>query len=714
MSADALTGWIRAAQRRAALDIALVWSPLALIAGAGGWRLGGTVWATVLLLLGAAVVAMAAARAAGRFDQHWLVRRLDARETGLEDSAGLIFVDAGLNPIQRLQRERIERRIAAIDPEMLADGWSRRRIAIAWAVGTVIVAAILLWPQPRPAPPPLAPAAEGTDAAPGEPRLTGQRVRIVPPAYTGLPPRYSDRLDIRAPTGSRIEWTLAFAPQPSGAALQLVGGQRLPLVVGDEGWVGSLRLDRPALYRVTATGMRGTPQPHRLEPIADTPPQVRAIEPAQGLVLVRPGQRSWRVVFEASDDYAVAPTARLTVTVTQGDGENVRFSERSLIVRGAGTAKRKRFTADLNLAAYGLQEGGDLVAQITIADTRSPQPHIVRGPGVILRWPPKAAELADGLDMMSKRVMPAYFRSQRQIIIDTEALVRERRTLSAEAFLEKSDAIGVDQRLLRLRYGQFVGMEAEETPKPPLPIAETAPPPSDAEPVRKAPFALPSGHSMDDGHNHAPPPEAPVFGSLGDVTAEFGHTHDDSEAATLLDPDTRAMLKLALDQMWQAELNLRSGKPEAALPFENKALDYIKKIQQAERIYLPRVGAQLPPVDMARRMTGKREGIASRSASLTRFAIDDAIPAEAWRTLAGPGRPDLDALDRWIRGNSARIRDPLAVLAAVDAARNAPDSAVARTRLRAQLWTVLTRPPAQIRRRSDGGSLGQRYTKGLR
>ncbi|MFL9841717.1 DUF4175 domain-containing protein [Sphingomonas sp. ST-64] len=703
MSADLLSDWTRAARLRAALNVMLVGAPSILIAGAAGWRFGGIGWAIALALLSAAVVALAAARAAGVLDRAGLVRRLDAREPGLEDSAELLVAETALTPLQQLQRDRIERRIVAIDPETLIDRWSRRRIAVAWTIGAVGVASLLLWPDSQPAPPPLAPAAEGSVAAPGVPRLTGQRVRIVPPAYTGLPPRYSDRLDIRAPAGSRIEWTLAFAPQPVRAELALVGGQRLPLAPGDAGWTGSLRLDRPLLYRVVAQGMRGTPPPHRLDPIADAPPQVRAIEPAQGLVLVRPGQRSWRVVFEATDDYAVAPTARFAITLAQGDGENVSFSERSLIVRGSGSAKRKRFTADLNLAAYGLQQGGDLVVQITVADTRSPSPHIVRGPGVILRWPPKPAELADGLDMMSKRVMPAYFRSQRQIIIDTEALIKERRKLSAEAFLEKSDTIGVDQRLLRLRYGQFVGMEAEETPKPPLPIAERdGDKPSEPE------------HHDGDGHDHGAAPESPVFGSLGDVTAEFGHTHDESEAATLLDPDTRAMLKLALDEMWQAELNLRSGKPEAALPFENRALNYIKKIQQATRIYLPRVGAQLPPVDMSRRMTGKREGIASRSAALTRFAIDDAVPAEAWRTLAGPGPIDFAALERWLRTNSARVRDPLAVLAAIDAARTAPDSSQARARLRDQLWRVLTRPPAQVRRRGDGGALGQRYTRGLR
>ena len=314
--------------------------------------------------------------------------------------------------------------------------------------------------------------------------------------------------------------------------------------------------------------------------------------------------------------------------------------------------------------------------------------------------------------MMSKRVMPAYFRSQRQIIIDTEALIRERRRLAADAFVVKSDTIGVDQRLLRLRYGQFVGMENEGGPKaPPLPIADDSPPAPDATPAPAA------EHGDDDGHDHGAESGTSgtsVFGKLGDVTAEFGHTHDESEAATLLDPDTRTMLKLALDQMWQAELNLRSGKPEQALPFENKALDYIKRIQQATRIYLPRVGAQLPPVDMARRMTGKREGLDSRAAPLVRFAIDDAVPADAWRALAGAGAIDLAALDRWVRGNIARLGDPLALLAAADEVRNAPASTRARARLRGQLWTVLTRPPAQVRRRDDGGAVGRRYVQGLR
>ena len=80
---------------------------------------------------------------------------------------------------------------------------------------------------------------------------------------------------------------------------------------------------------------------------------------------------------------------------------------------------------------------------------------------------------------------------------------------------------------------------------------------------------------------------------------------------------------------------LRQCRPEAALPFENTALNFIKQVQQATRIYLPRIGSQQPPIDMTRRLTGKREGIVGGGAQLTPFAIEDAVPATACQFWVG-------------------------------------------------------------------------------
>lgn len=705
--------WLAPARRRAVAGTVLVWGPLVLVLSVLGWAMAGALAAAAALVAGGLALGWQAVRTARRLDRGWLVRRLDARDAAFEDSAALVFAEAGLGPLQQLQAERIAARIDALDPASLAEDWSGRRIALAWGAGLAAMAGIIVWQARGEAPPPLAPAASVNAAVPGEPRLTGQRIRIVPPAYTGLAPRYAPGLDIRAPAGSRIEWTLAFAPPPASAALQLIGGQRLPLAQGGEGGTGALRLDASALYRITAEGMRAAQPAHRLEAVADEPPQVRVVEPASGLVTLKPGQRSWRVVFAASDDYAVDPLARLTLTTAIGEGENVTFSESSRTVTGIGDPQHRRFVIDLPLAGFGLRPGSDLVAQLTVADTRAPAAQVVRGPGVILRYPVPDPPQTEGLDLMAKQVMPAYFRSQRQVIIDTEALIRQRRSLSADQFLVRSDTIGVDQRLLRLRYGQFVGMEAEETPRPPMPTADKDTP-AQGEHYEGDGHDHGFDHHPGDGHDHGPEPESPVFGELGNITAEYGHVHDHSEAATLLDPGTRALLKAALDAMWQAELNLRSGRPEAALPFENRALEYIKQVQQATRIYLPKTGSRQPPIDQARRMTGKREGIVGGGARLTPFAIEDAVPATAWRALSQPGAIDLDGLEGWVRANSGRIGDPLAVLAAIDALRGAPAARGLRERLRGQLWTVLTRPPAAVRRRPDGGALGRRYLEALR
>src|SRR5690606_18614030 len=127
-------------------------------------------------------------------------------------------------------------------------------------------------------------------------------------------------------------------------------------------------------------------------------------------------------------------------------------------------------------------------------------------------------------------------------IIDAEALLKQRRTLDADSFVKRADAIGVDQRILRLRYGQFLGEEAEGGARPP----PTGDLPTGAAPTADAHAGE---HTDDDGHDHgtAGSEGTPVFGSASDVLAEYGHTHDHAEAATLLDPQTRAILKAALD-----------------------------------------------------------------------------------------------------------------------------------------------------------------------
>jgi hypothetical protein len=399
-------------------------------------------------------------------------------------------------------------------------------------------------------------------------------------------------------------------------------------------------------------------------------------------------------VFAVTDDYGVAATARLRITLAIGEGENVTFSEREIALAGSGPARDRRFSPTLDFTTMGFGPGSDMVVQLVVSDTRSPGPQVVRGPSLILRWPsPKKAE-SSGLEGMVNTTLPAYFRSQRQIIIDAEGLIAQRRRLDADAYLTRSTVIGGDQEILRGRYSQFLGGEQEGAPE--LPTSDGA------------------AHSDGDGHDHgAPATRTPTFGGPEDVLAEFGHPHDDSQASSL-DPQTRAILKQAVDEMWLSERELKQGRPDLALPHANLALNFIKEVQRATRIFLNRVGPELPPIDASRRMTGKREGIAGHALAVAPVAGADGPAAAAWRAL-GPG-PEavrgpiaLDELERWIGANAGRLPDPLSLSGALDAVRRDPDCAECRQHLRALLWTAMERPPANLDRRRPADAAGARY-----
>lgn len=688
-----IANWAKPARVRSMRDDILLSAPIILVAAALGWRFGSLLIGLALALSGIVATALIARRRAHRYDRRWLIAAIDAARTDAEDSTELLFADpATLSPFQTLQRTRVEARLAAEPtPDLYAPRPRRTTIAL-WLTAVILVAAITLWSDRTAPGVPLSPAHEGA-TKPGIPALTAQRLTIVPPAYIGLPPRALGTLDARVPAGSRLEWTLAFALDPTAASLAVLNGTPTPLAHAGETWTATRIADSSLLYRVVARGGQPAPPLHRIDVIVDQPPRIRLVSPAATLIQMSPGQRTWSLSFEATDDYGVQSVASLRLVVAQGEGENVRFSERTVALRGTGDPRRRIFATTIAIAGTGFTEPGDLVAQLTVADARAPSPQRVAGPSVILRRPPTSGA-ESGLEAMTRRTMPAYFSSQRQVIIDAEALLAERPRPAPDRFLARSDSIADDQRLLRMRYGQFMGEEVGGG-------ATNAMPTSDAEETT-APAA--------DEHAGEPPQAAPQFGQESVIVETYGHTHDESEAATLLDPGTRATLRQALDNMRQSETALRLGDPRRALPFAYKALRFIKQVQQATRIFLARTGSQLPPVDLTRRLTGDRSDMAPRMLASTTADPVDATPSAIWAAL--DTRNDagaLEALTRWLRANEARVPDPLALSAAIDALRRDPACATCREKLRGTLWSALPRPAPGLTRRPAGDAVGRRY-----
>ncbi|MBO9662024.1 MAG: DUF4175 family protein [Dokdonella sp.] len=678
-----------AARRRLAI-VASAAVPLVLAAAALALRVGGVPATVATALLAAAIAAGIAWRAWRDVDPAWLARRLDASSPAMDDSAALLFRDtAALSDLQRLQQTRVRARLADLDAD-LRPAWPWPRLGAAFGIALIVLLVAALWrPQLGGVAGADRKAAQGAANATALARV---RIDVTAPAYTKLPPRTENALDAKAPEGSRLQWNLRFDPEPSAAALVFHDGSRTPLRRDGDGWRGEHALTASTLYRIA---LEGAPPPaddrlHRLDAIADRAPEVRVLEPEKTLTLLDAQQKTWNLAFEASDDYGIAG-AELQITLAQGGGENVKFTERTVALQGDPLAaddgaEHRRFRHTLDLAALGIAQGDDVIVRLLVTDNREPKPNATRSASFILRWPPEASSDAAGLDGIVQKTMPAYFRSQRQIIIDSEALLAEKPGLEAEKFLARSDAIGVDQRVLRLRYGQFLGEESETRAQHGEAREQAA---AQSEHGESHDGAEEPAHGGADEHAHDAAGAPGKFGEAGDIVAEFGHVHDIAEAATLLDPETKATLKSALAEMWQAELHLRQGRPDEALPYEHRALEFIKQVQQSTRIYLARVGLELPAPDEARRLSGERKGVDDRAGSLVAATNDDVAAAALWRSLASGGAPDYAAAETWLRARQASLPDALGVLAAIDRARRDPACAECRTALRDLLWPLL-------------------------
>ena len=206
-----------------------------------------------------------------------------------------------------------------------------------------------------------------------------------------------------------------------------------------------------------------------------------------------------------------------------------------------------------------------------------------------------AGDMGLGVD-----VLPEYFRSQRQIIIDTEKLLSEKKSFSKESFNNRSNNLAHDQKLLRLRYGEFLGEEFESNIGP-----QSAAEPGDNEGDIVEKF----GHAHDgnnehnlveDGHAHTS--EQPAKDS--NPLSELVHSHDNEEEATFFTQSIKAKLKAAITIMWDAELHLRLYEPQKSLPYQYKALQLLKEISQQSRIYVHRTGFDPPPLKEDKRLTG--------------------------------------------------------------------------------------------------------------
>lgn len=685
----------RAVRRRAAAISLLIALPLIAVGAVIAYRyLGPTFCASYAAAAGMLSVVLML-RESRAYDVRWLLRRLNALSPTFEDSAELVLdagpavralasevpgADGGA-PIQQgsslvaLQRARLRSRLVTLDLPELRPGYPRRALTFVWGGAALLLGIALTAPM-------LSRVLHGLEniAAPTtQGGVVGAvSLRVTPPSYTQLKTQELKSLDGKVPEGSTVAFALQLGGEPASAALSFHDGSRLELHRDGDVWRGERVFANSSLYRLQINGQAAAEHLYRLDAIPDRAPEVIVRTPDHTLNLLASGQKTWDLEFEASDDYGLVK-AELAITLAQGSGENIKTSQQTLVLEGDGDARHRLYRKSLDLASLGFAQGDDLVVRLRVTDNRPAQANVTQSASFILRWPEQAEAASSGMEGLVQKTLPAYFASERQIIIDSEALQADRGRIEAKRFESRSDELGVEQKTLRLRYGEFLGEESE--------------------------------HSAQ--HDDDTQSTSKAFGDAGNITSEYGHVHDRPEAATLLDPDTRRILKAALDAMWQAELHLRQAHPGQALPYEYKALEYIKQVQQAERIYLARAGVQLPQTDASRRLTGDRSGLSDRALDAAQAPPDDAPSAAIWQSLHDGSTPDWARLSAWARAHQSTLPDALGLLAAADRVQRDPVCASCRADLLGLLWPLLPAPGTALEPRRQPDAAGAAYLQAL-
>jgi hypothetical protein len=182
-----------------------------------------------------------------------------------------------------------------------------------------------------------------------------------------------------------------------------------------------------------------------------------------------------------TDDYGLS-RAQIVATVSKGSGEAIKFREEKLSFDSPSkiSGKNLQVTKVLDLLRLGLQPGDELYLYVEAEDNKTPVRNYTRTETYFIALQDTSSTVTSVEAGLSVDLMPEYFRSQRQIIIDSEKLLKERRRISKENFNEKSNNLAHDQKVLRLRYGEFLGEEFQSSVGPESSITD-----ADTEDVKK-------------------------------------------------------------------------------------------------------------------------------------------------------------------------------------------------------------------------------------
>lgn len=402
------------------------------------------------------------------------------------------------------------------------------------------------------------------------PGIKGITVTITPPAYIHAGMRTQQQFNLHIEEGAAVAWQLKTSGPVSN--LQMVFNDSSILTLKPAGtehntWQAAKKFTASGFYQVVLNGAAS--EFYKIEVVKDQPPVITMQSPKPNITIDFGEPQKVDIKTIVTDDYGVKD-ATIMATVASGSGEAVKFKEQQINFGNAFAEQLKQYNLQklVELAPLGMHPGDELYFFIKAHDNNNQEK---RSDIFIVSIADTAQLMESDVLLGNMKLKPEYFRSERQIIIETEQLLRDKDTLTKEEFNTRSNNLGIDQKLLRLRYGKFLGEEAESND-----------------------VGGDANEALSDPTN---------FGNAGVVLDAFTDKHDNAEDASFFNDEIKKQLKATLTEMWNAELRLRTFKPQEALPFEYKALRLLKDLQQKSRVYVAKTSYRTTPLKPEKRLT---------------------------------------------------------------------------------------------------------------
>ncbi|MBI1770076.1 MAG: hypothetical protein HYR67_17045 [Bacteroidetes bacterium] len=615
------------------IEIALISSALALLAFAILGFLSTDfllrIFLSALFAIGA-ITSMIFYYGLHRLNNNFFTSYLNQHFPQMNESADLLLIDENeLSSLQQLQKKKTLERFDTIFPEIKLPHRVFRSLGVFTACVVLSMAlsslnfpgtkSLMQFPKEiRP------------DKSSGSVFIRSLSITVSPPRYTNLKSFESVDFNLVLPEGSLVQWLAQFSEQPSDVKILFSGkdsanflfekksNYQLQKVITESGFYQLQWADKNKTYRSDF---------YKIEMVKDQSPKISIKNLDQFTRLKFTDKLTVELKSDLSDDYGLSD-AQIIATVSKGSGEGVKFREEKLRFSSPQKISGNRLEArrDLDLKKFGLEPGDELYFYVEVFDNKVPVPNRSRTETFFIALQDTAREISSMDSGLGVDLMPEYFRSQRQIIIDTEKLLRGKKTISQFQFNSTSNELGYDQKVLRLRYGQFLGEEDEAG----IGLAES--PQSEEE--RDVTKQYGHQHDTKNEHNlveqknlkHDHATESKSDEEKEDPLKAFVHQHDNTEEATFFIQSLKSKLKAAITQMWEAELYLRLYQPEKSLPYQYKALNLLKEISSDSRIFVHRSGFDPPPLKEDKRLTADLSEIKTNT-NLRKLDLEKEFPA---------------------------------------------------------------------------------------